>query len=234
MCRKRCGLVEPNPLFSDDDKDENPFEDFINRDLGMESVPPVGVAKPGDEGSSPFEPHDDDDDDDLSDTTNSGASRFHTGSGNSRVNPFGSSSSGERPPFGVSPFGRPPFTSGSSFSNKPPNSSQFRALGSAGGSSGYTSPFGRPQPATRPPIGATSFGQRARAEFLRRGLDDLVMLCMAIIIGLVALSTMLYVDNLRMSMAVRDGQIVELRAQVEDLQRQLDGTTQLENAAPAQ
>lgn len=70
-----------------------------------------------------------------------------------------------------------------------------------------------------------SFWERLRTEIGKRLLDEIVGVFIATIVVLIVISTMLYIDNLRMSIALRDGQISELRTQIEELQRQLAPTS---------
>ncbi len=70
-----------------------------------------------------------------------------------------------------------------------------------------------------------SFWERLCTEIGKRLLDEIVGVFIATIVVLIVISTMLYIDNLRMSIALRDGQISELRTQIEELQRQLAPTS---------
>lgn len=202
----------------DDNKKDDPFEEFINRDLGMDSVLRPGASATPDDDEDMLasiyrqrEVAEDDDDDDED------ASRFSPrfGGFTGRIPP--STTPGDSPfrSFGGrSPFG-PPSSSSSSPSpfNRP--SSRLTGLGSS-------LKFSRPEP--EPP---RTPWQRLAESFNKLIGEEVIFLLVGFAALLVIASTLLYIDNLRLSIAVRDGQIQELRTQLIDLQRQLTPTAEL-------
>jgi hypothetical protein len=209
---------------SDDNENENPFENFINKDLGMENVLPD--AKPTSDNKSvasskgAFE--DDDfesgDDGDADDDSFSSTSRFgRLGSAPRPSNPFSSSGLGSSRFGGSSSGYNSPF--GRSNPNVPPNSS-FGGLGASGS---FGSRFSAPPKFPAPPVRKT-FSQRLWANLRAFGLEAWVLILMSLVALLVVLSTMLYIDNLRLQIAVGEGQITELRYQVQQLEDRLANT----------
>jgi hypothetical protein len=213
----------------DDERKDNPFEEFINRDLGMESVLRGSGSRPADDDPIPFE--DDDSDDSPSEDTPPRYSGFGLGSG-SRFSTLGGANPPQpdsSSPFSRSSFGSRPF--GSSSGSQPPrgsfsSSGPLKPAGNSGSPNSFSGGFSRFTPSRMsPPPRPMSFWERLRTEIGKRLLDEIVGVFIATIVVLIVISTMLYIDNLRMSIALRDGQISELRTQIEELQRQLAPTS---------
>ncbi len=201
----------------DDNKKEDPFEEFINRDLGMDSVMrddefglPDGDDKFFAAGDyfPPYEADDDENDESSPSTSRLGgfASRLpSTGSssGDSSFRSFGSRGT----------FGSSSSASSSGAFGRPP-SRPFGTLGSLK----FTHPA--PEPPRTP-------AQRFLNTMHKLIGEEMIFLVLAFAMLLVIASTLLYIDNLRLSIAVRDGQIQELRTQLIDLQRQITPTAEL-------
>jgi hypothetical protein len=214
----------------DDERKDNPFEEFINRDLGMESVLRGSDSRPADD-DEPIPFQSDDSDDDPSEGTPPRYTGFGLGSG-SRFGTLGGTPpqpDGSSPFSRSSPFGSRPF--GSSAGNQPPrspfsSSGPLKPSGNSGTPNSFTGGFSRFTPSRMPPPARPrSLLERVRTEIGKRLLDEIVAVFMATIVVLIVISTMLYIDNLRMNIALRDGQISELRTQIEELQRQLAPTS---------
>ncbi|XWX02912.1 hypothetical protein VZO05_10395 [Aggregatilineales bacterium SYSU G02658] len=197
----------------DDNKKEDPFEEFINRDLGMDSVMRENeFGLPDGEDDFPagsYLPHEADDDDDSSPFTprfGGFASRLpSTGGsiGDSSFRSFG----------GRSPFGSSPSSSSSGSFGRPPS----RPFGTSGSLKFTRS---EPEPPRTP-------AQRFLNTMHKLIGEEMIFFVLAFAMLLVIASTLLYIDNLRLSIAVRDGQIQELRTQLIDLQRQITPTAEL-------
>ena len=232
--RKQISVADNLLPLSDDEEDKkaDPFEEFINKDLGMDSVAQEGDTTPADDRSltarvkqsrDAFE--EEDEEEDESENPRGNLPRFG-GFGVPR-SPFGSSTSSESP-FGRSPFGNRPSFGNTSGSSSGLGKGRFSGSFSSGSGSG-SNPFSRPSgslPPLRPsgifrPSPTRSFWERFRSEIGKYLGDELIGIFVALVVFLIVLSTMLYVDNLRMGIAVRDGQITELRSQLEEFQHQL-------------
>ncbi len=206
----------------DDNKKDDPFEEFINRDLGMDSMLKQGASAPDDDEdvvASIYRQREvaDDDDDDEEDS-----SRFppRFGSFASRIPPSGTTpgdspfrSFGSRSPFGPSSSSSSPFSRPSA-----------RSMGL-----GSPLKFNRPEP--EPP---RTPWQRFIAALNKLIGEEVIFLLIGFAALLIMASTLLYIDNLRLSIAVRDGQIQELRTQLIDLQRQLTPTAELPSEPPTE
>ena len=198
----------------DDSKRENPFEEFINRDLGMDSVLSDGMPMaPDDEGMPPARHRQhsllQDEDEDAS----SLSARF--GGITGRIPPSSPSESPFRP-FNVrgGSFGASPSSGSFSHSPRVPFSpSPLKPLRSA------------PEPPSTP-------WQRFIEQIRKSISEDWLFLVLGLAALLIVASTLLYIDNLRLSIAVRDGQIQELRTQLLDLQRQLTPQPELPALPP--
>lgn len=218
-----------NMLPTDGEEDEDPFEDFINRDLGMEGVFRTNATSSPDDSFTPRsfslfqdESLDDDDEDDTDEDDDeedepSSRSLPRFGGFSGRLTP--SSPNYTDNPF-RSPFGRPLPSSGgvfgSSSSGSSASSSRFgsRPAGSFGSVS-----LGSRVAAT-PPVQLKGWA-RMREQIGLFIVEEILTTILVMAALLVILSTMLYIDNLRLSIALRDGQVQELRAQVEYLQGQI-------------
>lgn len=269
------------PPNDDDNTPDDPFEDFINKDLGLDGMPTPDPTKPQDKGKDnnrsrmgsffppTKKPNDekrgnlfnvDDEDDEEDDDTTLGSSPFSRPSPfGSRPNPFGGnrpfgggagspSGSGTPPPnrpFGSSSSsgsGKSSFGSGGTGNeNRPPNRPLFGGGTGSSSGSGNVPPrfggFGSSSSGTPPPSRPSSSGDnrpfgglsgrfilprstppsQPSAEKLEQWLSYFV------IAGIIAITlvTLLTIDNLRLQIAVRDGQVLELRHRVEQLEAQL-------------
>jgi hypothetical protein len=199
--------VPDEKLPADDNNErEDPFAEFINRDLGMDSLLSDGIPlTPDDEGMPPARyrqhslPQEDDDEEDASPFS----ARFGGIAG--RIPP---NSVPEEPPF------RP-----------------FSVRGSPFGASPSSGPFSRSpripfSPSPLKPLRSTpepprTLWQRILEPIRKSASEEWLFLLLGFAALLIVFSTLLYIDNLRLSIAVRDGQIQELRTQLIDLQRQL-------------
>jgi hypothetical protein len=205
----------------DDNKKDDPFEEFINRDLGMDSVLREGASTTPDDDEDVLsslyrqrEMAEDNDDDEDS-------SRFSPRFGSFTRIPPSSATPGDSPfrSFGSrSPFGQ------SSSSPSPFNRPSSRLTGP-----GSSLKFSRPQP--EPP---RTPWQRLTESLNKLIGEEVIFLLIGFAALLIMASTLLYIDNLRLSIAVRDGQIQELRTQLMDLQRQLTPTAELPIAPTAE
>ncbi|MFQ3647799.1 MAG: hypothetical protein SNJ54_13110 [Anaerolineae bacterium] len=207
----------------DDNKKENPFEEFINRDLGMDSVLRQGASTTPDDDEDVLaslyrqremtEDNDDDDEDSsrFSPRFGSFTSRIPPSSATPGDSPF--RSFGSRSPFGPSSSSPSPFS-------RP--SSRMTGMGSP-------LKFSRPQP--EPP---RTPWQRLAESLNKLISEEVIFLLIGFAALLIMASTLLYIDNLRLSIAVRDGQIQELRTQLMDLQRQLTPTAELPSEPPTE
>jgi hypothetical protein len=208
---------------SDDSDNDNPFENFINKDLGMENVLPD--AKSGSDNKAVassngvFDDDDDtNDDNDADDDSFSSTSRFgRLGSAPRPPSPFSSSGFGSR--FGGSSSGyNSPF--GRSNPNNPNNTFGGLGAGSSGSSSYFGNRFSAPPKFPAPPVRKT-FSQRLWANLRAFGLEAWVVILMSLVALLLIVSTWLYIDNLRLQIAVGEGQITELRYQIQQLEDRL-------------
>lgn len=197
--------AESADLFGDDDEDEDkrppsrfglPPSPFGPPRFG--TLPPRFGSSPDREGK-----------DEPPRPTPFGSSRFGTGS-----SPFGGSSTpppsgglfgrSNQPPSGGSP---PPPSFGSRFgaSSTPPSSSS--SFGSSFGS--------RPQPTPK------SFSERM-GELIMEWLEkEARTVIVWLVVAIITLMTLLYIDNLRLTLATQRGQVIELQAQVERLEELL-------------
>lgn len=226
---------EKLPPNEDGEKNEDPFEQFINDNLPLDSVLKDGETV-GDKKHSPsrdddeelaFDSLDDDDDDFLKPSP---PPPFGSRSGfTPRPNPFGGSPFGGQPPSSSS-FGRPP--------DPRQSDPRFSAFG------GQLPGSRPPQKGTTPPPSGGLFGSRTsnfsrfpppvppkntwqdRLKSLLReeGNAEFLYGFMVLVVLLAIVLTLMYVDNLRLSIAVRDGQILELRHQLETLESRLNAT----------
>jgi len=131
--------------------------------------------------------------------------------------PGGPSGSG---PAGWPPFGGSRFGSGSGSSTPPPSS-----FGSRSGTS--STPPNRPEsrfgPYDKPLDSLRRSSWRALQEDLGELLDKEARAIIAVLVALViVLLNLLYIDNLRLTIATQEGQITELRQQVEQAQKRLE------------
>jgi len=238
---------EKLPPDDDNEKKDSPFEEFINQNLPLDSVPKEGVTPPADDASSKKEASagdddpfgdDDDDDEDESNTRPSPGTfpRFPSGKSpfSSSSSPFGSlpplsgsrlgsGSSDNKPasPFGSSRFGSPAGSGGNRFGGggtTPPSGS---------GSNNPNNPFSRPSAFGRPPTTTPripmSWGERVWDDIKQKGTPEVIYGLIAFVVVVVVLFTAMSVDRLRLTIALREGQITELRYQVESLEARLNG-----------
>jgi len=196
-----------------DDEDENPFM----------PRPPFGSGAPRPPGSSPF-----------------GSSRFGTGlprplgssdSKDEGLRPGSSSPLGSRfgPPSGAPGSGAGPGHpfGGSRFggsSTPPPSSSNF---GSRFGSG--STPPNRPEPSRfgtfdKPLDNLRKSSWRVLQDDLGELLDKEARVIIGVLMALVILLlNLLYIDNLRLTIATQEGRITELRQQLEQTRERLEG-----------
>lgn len=220
-------MAEDKLPLSDDEPKDDPFEEFINKDLGMDSVPKKSDAMSPDDKAVPspsersqsmdyaFGEDDDDDDSELEDDEPSPRTLPRFGGFSARFTP--SSPNYTDNPF-RSPFGRP-LSGGSGVFGSSGSAFGGRAARPTGGAFG----IGALRPSIPPPAPKSGW-QRLRHAIVTSTLDGVAFILVGLGVLLMLFSSIVYIDDLRLSIALRDGQIQELRTQVEQLQRQVSPT----------